>query len=240
MKLNMNLIAAYYGMILICCLSGCTDDGLHRAVATDDIVLAQKMIGQGNKINGRDRWYGNTPLHYVVNIDVAKMLIQQGADVNAKNKLGDTPLHYVVTFGNDQVVDLLIQVGADINATNQHGEIPLHWSVIDETPFSHFRELSPLFKGRRSFNPGKGKIIERFLQKGVSPNARTITGETPLHYAAMYHIKNHSKDIVELLLQHGADPVAQDINGRTPLGDQYSRPKKEILQILQAAQTKSP
>ena len=71
--------------------------------------------------------YGWTPLTLCVQgahltfytpaiLDIAKILINAGADVNRKDKFGSTALHDAVRFDNPDVVNLLLEAGADMNA----------------------------------------------------------------------------------------------------------------------------
>eukprot|EP00752_Nemacystus_decipiens_P016723 g14961.t1 len=87
---------------------------------TDEIL--RLMIGKvgvsvTNKENG-------TPLHSVTDYDHAKLLIQFGANVHARDKFGNTPLH--TNFVNHEIASLFIEKGADVMAVNHEGETPLH------------------------------------------------------------------------------------------------------------------
>ena len=44
--------------------------------------------------------YERTPLHYAKNYDAAKLLIDNGADVNAKDFYGSTPLYDIICRNN--------------------------------------------------------------------------------------------------------------------------------------------
>ena len=57
---------------------------------------------------------------------IAKLLIEGGADVNAKDKDDSTSLHWAAAWGHTGIVALLIAHGADVNAKNKGGEMPLH------------------------------------------------------------------------------------------------------------------
>jgi ankyrin repeat protein len=62
-----------------------------------------------------------TPLHWAVfagNTEVAALLIQEGADVNARDVNQKTPLHWAASRGMTEVAALLIEKGADVNALN--------------------------------------------------------------------------------------------------------------------------
>ena len=55
-----------------------------------------------------------TPLHYAArgHKNVAELLLDNGADVNAKDKHGNTPLHKATLRGNKDIVELLRKHGA--------------------------------------------------------------------------------------------------------------------------------
>ena len=56
-----------------------------------------------------------TPLHDATSKERAEQLVTNGADVNAKDMFGKTPLHYAARSGQKEIVELLIAKGADMN-----------------------------------------------------------------------------------------------------------------------------
>ena len=69
--------------------------------------------------------YGRTPLWEAWDEEVAKSLIDNGANPNAMDRVGDTPLHAAVMLGKENVIKTLIQAGADIDRNNEGGMSPL-------------------------------------------------------------------------------------------------------------------
>ncbi|MEM1133067.1 MAG: ankyrin repeat domain-containing protein [Pseudomonadota bacterium] len=70
---------------------------------------------------------GDTPLHALVqngNRYGVRMLIEEGADVNAVGDLGYTPLHLAAWRGEEDMVMWLIQAGADVNMRCEVGKTP--------------------------------------------------------------------------------------------------------------------
>ena len=65
------------------------------------------------------------PLHAAVagrNFDAARLLLEHGARVNARQQVGYTPLMSAAASGRDDLVDLLLTGGADPALTNAEGK----------------------------------------------------------------------------------------------------------------------
>src|SRR4051794_16402256 len=60
----------------------------------------------------------------------AKVLVECGADVNARNDSGLTPLYPAVVSNKIEVVKVLVDYGADVNARNDKAWTPLHSAVL--------------------------------------------------------------------------------------------------------------
>ena len=52
-------------------------------------------------------------------------LINNGANLMAKDKDGNTPLHFASMMGNDLIVHKLISKGVNVNATDNQGVTPI-------------------------------------------------------------------------------------------------------------------
>ena len=66
---------------------------LIKAVRDEKIHEIFKLISSGVDVNEPDE-HGKRPLHYSLNVQVAKVLISAGANVNATDRQGKTPLDY--------------------------------------------------------------------------------------------------------------------------------------------------
>lgn len=63
-------------------------------------------------------------------VAAAKLLLEYGANPNAKAIGGDTPLHHAKQ--NDRrkaIVRVLLEYGANPNQKNDHGETPVDWAI---------------------------------------------------------------------------------------------------------------
>jgi uncharacterized protein len=69
--------------------------------------------------------HGRTPLMMAAfgnHTEVVKLLIEAGADMEAKNRDGDTALIWALYSGKAEASQLLIDAGADVNVRNQMGK----------------------------------------------------------------------------------------------------------------------
>ena len=148
-----------------------------------------------DKVESDDRNLADsTPLHYAAfanACEVAEVLLQNGADVNAKAENGGTPLHYVALANACEVAEVLLRNGADVNAKGDNGDIPLH-----NAAFANACE-----------------VAEVLLQNGAAIDAKGDNGGTSLHYVA----SANACEVAEVLLKNGADVNAKGDNGVTPL-----------------------
>ena len=74
-------------------------------------------------------WDGETPLHLALirrQVEVARALIERGADVAAQNKDGETPLHLASFWGQVEVARMLIEQAVDVTSQDRDGNTPLH------------------------------------------------------------------------------------------------------------------
>jgi ankyrin repeat protein len=120
------------------------DNALANAVARDGYsplglaaffkrrAVVQALLERGAKPSRPSRDQGFTPLHSAVATDagpveheIVRLLLEAGADPNAKSGEGGTPLHSAAFTGDLESAELLLAYGADPNATDPKGFTPL-------------------------------------------------------------------------------------------------------------------
>lgn len=106
---------------------GFTPLGLSAYFGHLDIVALLLDRGADPNIPAKNE-YQVTPLHSACSIReyaISKLLIEHGADVNARQMRGVTALHSAAHIGDFAIVELLLENGADANAKMDTGQTPL-------------------------------------------------------------------------------------------------------------------
>lgn len=106
-----------------------------------DLALDLLEKGADPNVSSRNE-FKVSPLHSACatsNLKMAELLIQKGADVNAKQMHGVTPIHSAAHNGQTALVQLLIDNNAEINAIMDNGQTPL--SMAENGEFLETVEL---------------------------------------------------------------------------------------------------
>ena len=140
-------------------------------------------------------------------VDVVDFLVQNGTNVNVKNKDGETPLYYAMRVGNVNIAQLLIFAGADINVKNRNGNALLHFA----------RNV---------------QAIRFLIINGADVNIQDSNGQTPLHWIATCR---DDVTIVQYLVTHGADIYAKDNYDETPLDKAEDENNTAVAEYLSNA-----
>jgi ankyrin repeat protein len=102
---------------------------LDHAAMDGNVIEARRLIENGLADVNRHGNMDRTALHYAANSghkNVVALLIEKGADVDAKDYHFRTPLHYAI--GDLEVARLLVESGADVNVQDKEGRTPLDYA----------------------------------------------------------------------------------------------------------------
>eukprot|EP01134_Creolimax_fragrantissima_P005575 CFRG5575T1 len=138
-------------------------------------------------------------------IAVAELLLEYGANINARDRHGYTPVMFAAQFGHVAMVHLLIQFGADVYAEDEDGANALLWAA----------------------DRGNGKVVDYLVNTvGMDVNMVDAVGMTPLHWAVY---KNRVGVITQLLSMKGITVDMKDCEGNTPV--MYAMQRKHHLAL---------
>ncbi|UOX38724.1 ankyrin repeat containing protein [Finch poxvirus] len=153
---------------------------------------------------------------------IAEMLLERGADVNARDTGFRTPIHYAARYGNTKMVNLLLDYGADVNFKAVDGITVLEYAVDSK----NIETIKAIIDNRSNINKKDSSLLKAISNKdleaslflydyGFSVNSVDIRYKnTSLHYATQAHSLSI---LVPKLLQRGADVNAKNIKGESPL-----------------------
>ena len=180
----------------------------------------------GDVDEGIDR-VGESPLHIARSHAVVEALLDEGANIEARNRNGGTSLMMLARYGDagdPEAVSTLIARGVRHDARDADGLTALHHAARGElvAAASMLVEagadleavdgdgLTPL---NSAAGHGTADMVGAFLSWGAALESRAEVGWTPrIHAAAHGTVEN-----VEVLLNAGADIESRDNEGRTAL-----------------------
>lgn len=181
-------------------------EALSNASRYGRIEIAQILLENGAKNHIKTVEIGMTPLWYATEngyTDVVKLLLECGANPNARVKEGITVLmiavkgenlkyrkseEYDVLANYNEIVRLLLIHGANPNnGSDVNGETALSWVV----------------------RYGSKDALKELLVHKAATNVQDILGWTPLMYAC----RSREEEVVRLLLLYGADHTLKSRTG---------------------------
>ena len=169
----------------------------------------------------------STPLHLASrmgHLEVARLLVEHGADVTVENQYGRTPLHWAVQDGGSDVVRFLVEHGADVTVQDYDGSTPLHWAAregsVDVVRLLVKHGANVTVQDNNGWTPllwaareGSVDVARFLLERGADATVKDKYESSPLHLAVL----EGSVDLARFLIEHGADVTAKDEHGSTPL-----------------------
>ena len=178
--------------------------------------LVSALLAAGADVNAsnEDGW---TALHITANIpdepthdlaDIAKLLLDAGANKEAKSTGGSTPLTLAASNNRPNTLKVLLDAGADVNARNKRQRTPLMYAVN---------------------NAKSASLVSELLAAGADVNAGDKRGLTALHFTVNDEdeTSHDLADIAKLLLDAGANKEARLERGLSALmmAGEFNKPK---------------
>lgn len=154
MRGNGNLVLTVIWMaITAVAFSACGknhDEEVIKAAKKGDAALLAELLEKGANVNAQDSKHQSTALMWAAHeghTDAMKVLIKNGADIDAKRENGDTALWFTAQKGQLDAMKILAAKGADLNVIGRNGLSAL--AVAQKNDHLH--------------------IVEYLLKSGVKP-----------------------------------------------------------------------
>lgn len=173
-------------------------------------------------------------------ISLVKDLLDEGLDVNGKNKNGWSAMMIAASKGNMEILKLLIEKGAAADQKNLQGQTPLifaaHWGHADVVSLLIEQGVNVNLQMNDgwtalidSISMDHTEVAEILIKSGADLNAKSKNGWTALMAAAY----NNNAEIVNLMIENGADVNARDDMNRTALDVAKKEGHQEMVNLLQ-------
>ncbi|XP_046637442.1 putative ankyrin repeat protein RF_0381 [Daphnia pulicaria] len=136
-------------------------------------------------------------------VEEIEKLIQEGADVNAKDEKGLTPLLRLaqsekISENLIEIFSLLIKLGANVNSLDSNGENVLFLWCKNREQHQNKSFLA---------------IINLFVENGIDINCKNIYGNNALTILCIFYKNDNLIDITQLFIENGIDVNCKAIYG---------------------------
>ena len=150
-----------------------------------------------------------TPLHRAAtidNVEIVKILIEHGADVNALDHCDASPIFIAACHGHWEIFKILVENGAELDNLDYLNQSLIMYAITGQNT----------------------DIIKFLCESSDCLYDEDYKSRTPLYCA----LKHDNDEIIKVLIENGSDVHATNINGKTPLLLAAKKGNFEIFKIL--------
>jgi len=187
-------------------------------------------------VRGFDQGAGDydkrTPLHLAAaegRENVVQYFLDNGAEVNPKDRWDGTPLDDAYRHGHKKVVKLLETHGG-VRSNSAEGENRFHDVGVDDAALSPDTDSDAVVELIYAASEGHVYAIQRLVARGAELDRGDYDLRTPLHLAAA---EGH-EHVVQYFIDQGVELSPRDRWGGTPLGDARRHGHSRVTQLLES------
>lgn len=226
---------------------------LHAAIRLGKKDIAIYLINKGAAIEEKDA-QGRTPLAFVAlymgDIELTKILVEKGADINSTDNEKTCVLFWATIRGFGEMIDFLLDKDVLIPSPKEYlGELLMVYALQNGQNKLFDRLISAGYDIlerddanatllHRAAAGGSVEILDKLIKAGLKVSEPNIYGRTPLHIAA----ERGQKEAVVFLLKKGALINTRTIDGYSAYNFAVEMDKREIADLLSSkgADTSEP
>ncbi len=237
------LMAASLVLLLVASLPA-TAGEIHEAVAAGDQARVARLLAGDPALASQpdNNATRDLPLHTAAtrgHVEIARLLIDAGADVDGYDSDESTPLDVAALRRHREMVSFLLQRGADVNRRDKNLACPISFAafsgdstivrmLLDAGADLNFRSTQGTTLLHAAGLRGNRWLTDVLARRGDDLNTQTLAGETPLYWAA----RGGQTAAVEHLIGLGANPALPDTFGRTPLDNAVMGNQVDVVHVL--------
>lgn len=172
---------------------------------------------------------------------IVKLLVDSGANVNAKGTYGNTPLHLAASNGSEDIVELLLTHKAKVNVMcpgfwRSSRLTPLHMAIYNENiavvklllkAGARLKDLSLTLNW--AFDTGNEEIADILISENANFN---VDNKHEVLSLLMIAIQSGKKQLVEKILEQGVDVNTKTDNGISILTYAKIQKQNDIANLL--------
>lgn len=215
------------------------------AVQTGNMDVIQELLSSMSKeqLAYKKPPDDNTALHYAIfnrNMDILKIFIDHGVNLNLQNKNLQTALHFATEAENEPIVKLLCTSGADPDIIDKDHQTPIH--IATARSYHKIVDiLSEKFKAsimnrtkdgstlmHLASNAYNSQAAMAFIRKGIPIHMPNKAGAKCIHMAA---IRGHV-EVVKAIVAKGESVDCRTKDGLTPLHLAVKFGQHEVVESL--------
>lgn len=193
------------------------------AVSGGDLTIVKMLVTAGADVNCIEPTFKYSPLLLLTgvnaNAEIAKFLIEHGADVNAEDVTGRSVIQHALEDSNRELVALLLQKGVKFKESYLS---LIKDKLMAETVFSKIPDLDSRQAGLILSSARSKDLVDLMILRGVDVNLRGAGGRTALMNTDDY-------ETARLLIERGAIVNLTDEAGITPLMNSRNTLVSELL-----------
>lgn len=203
---------------------------LHERTIKSDLSSMQELLSHGANPNAMDE-SKRTPILYAGNNIIRRVLLDFGADPNAKTRNGSTLLHNAVQKRNEEVIRTLLEYKADPNVLDSTGKAPLAYATDNKTRrllLENGADSNSQLYLHLALRTDNEEFFNTLLSTpNIDVNVEDRLSRTPLFYC------KKPEDVFKLA-ERGAIINYPDDHGNTPLHYYYATGDIGIIAALRS------